>query len=354
MSKSDKSTNGRARAARPGDGNGSAATAQAGVTAISVAVAAGSAAARPARTLSSSDVRRFDEAFAAEPRNLLALNAVTGGKLQAVARSREAVLRAQRTFSHEVKTPSITDQKQSGRCWMFAGLNVLRVEAMKKLGVEQFEFSQNYLMFWDKLEKANYFLETIMTTSDEPTDGRLISFLLQDPIQDGGQWDMFAALVKKYGVVPKSVMPESESSSESMGMNGTIRAKLREYAAELRRRKAGGEAAGELRRRKAEMLETVYRMLAIHLGRPPREFEWQWRDKDDEFHRAGTITPKRFFKKYVGVDLDRFASLINCPTPDKPFGRTYTVEHLGNVAGGQPVKYLNVDMKAFKKAAVAQ
>ena len=247
-------------------------------------------------------VRRFDETFAADPRNRLALNAVTAGKVQVVARNREAVVRAaQRTFSHVIKTPEITNQKQSGRCWMFAGLNVLRVEAMKALKVDQFEFSENYLQFYDKLEKANYFLETMIATADEPTDGRLISFLLQDPIQDGGQWDMFANLVRKYGVVPKTAMPDAESSGESVPMNGVLRAKLREYAAELRRRKAGGEAAGELRRRKDEMLETIYRMLAIHLGRPPREFEWQWRDKDDEFHRDGTITPREFYERYVGL-----------------------------------------------------
>jgi bleomycin hydrolase len=300
-------------------------------------------------------VRRFDERFAAEPRNRLALNAVTAGKVQVVARNREAVVRAaQRSFSHIIKTPDITNQKQSGRCWMFAGLNLLRVATMKSLKVDQFEFSQSYLQFFDKLEKANWFLETMIATADEPTDGRLISFLLKDPIQDGGQWDMFADLVRRYGAVPKTAMPDAESSGESQPMNSVLRAKLREYAAELRRRKTGGEAAGELRRRKDEMLATVYRVLAIHLGRPPREFDWQWRDSDDEFHRDGTITPQQFYERYVAVDLDDFVSLINCPTADKPFGRTYTVQYLGNVVGGTPVRYVNVDIATFKKAAAAQ
>jgi len=305
--------------------------------------------------LRAAEVRRFDDAFAAEPRNRLALNAVTAGKSQVVARNREAVVRAaQRTFSHVVKTPEITNQKQSGRCWMFAGLNVLRVEAAKKLKLDQFEFSQTYLQFYDKLEKANYFLETMIETADEPTDGRLITFLLQDPIQDGGQWDMFADLVRKHGVVPKTVMPDAESSGETLPMNGVLRAKLREYAAELRRRAVGGEAAGDLRRRKQKMLETVYRILAIHLGRPPREFEWQWRDKDDEFHRDGVITPHDFYDRYVGLDLGRYISLINCPTDDKPYGRLYTVQYLGNVAGGTPVRYINAGIDVLKKAAVEQ
>jgi bleomycin hydrolase len=306
------------------------------------------------RALGTDELIRFDEVFAADPKNILALNAVTGGKLQSVARNREAVVRAERSFSHVIKTGEITDQKQSGRCWMFAGLNVFRVEAMKRLKVEQFEFSENYLMFYDKLEKANYFLETVIQTAEEPTDGRLIAFLLQDPIQDGGQWDMFAALVRKYGVVPKSVMPESESSSSSMAMNAAVRAKLREYAAELRRRHAEGEADGALRERKGQMLETIHRMLAITLGRPPREFVWQWRDKDDAFHRDGTITPHEFYERYVGFDLGSFVSLINCPTADKPFERLYTVQYLGNVEGGDPVRYLNVDIETFKRAAVEQ
>ncbi|HJW74787.1 MAG TPA: C1 family peptidase [Thermoleophilia bacterium] len=316
----------------------------------------GAGSARPVRPqgLSPDQIERFDRAFAADPKNILALNAVTGGKLQEVARSREAVIRAERTFSHVVKTGQITDQKHSGRCWMFAGLNVFRVETMKRLNVEQFEFSQNYLMFYDKLEKANYFLGTVIKTADEPSDGRLIAFLLEDPIQDGGQWDMFADLVRKYGVVPKSVMPESESSSSSMAMNAAVRAKLREYAAALRRCHGEGESDAGLRERKAEMLETIYRMLAIALGRPPREFLWQWRDKDDGFHRDGTISPHQFYERYVGFDLDAFVSLINCPTPDKPFARLYTVQYLGNVEGGEPIRYLNVDMDTFKRAAVEQ
>ena len=149
-------------------------------------------------------------------------------------------------------------------------------------------------------------------------------------------------------------MPDAESSGESAPMNGVLRAKLREYAAELRRRKAGGEAAGVLRAAKTRCCATVYRMLAIHLGRPPSEFDWQWRDKDDEFHRDGTITPAQFYERYVALDLDDYVSLINCPTADKPFNALYTVEHLGNVVGGTPVRYVNVDMAAFKKAAAAQ
>jgi len=302
--------------------------------------------------LDSASLQRYAAAFAADPKNRLVLNAVTGSKVQQIARNREAIVRGEHTFSHLIKTAEITNQKKSGRCWMFAGLNVFRIEAMKRLNLEQFELSQNYLMFYDKLEKANYFLETMIETAAEPTDGRLIWFLLQEPIGDGGQWDMFANLVRKYGVVPKSAMPETESSGESAALNSAVRTKLREYAAELRRRHAEGEPDAALRGRKDEMLETIYRILAIHLGRPPREFEWQWRDKDDAFHRDGSTTPQAFFEKYVGFDLDSVISLINCPTDDKPFGKFFTVQYLGNVRGGDIVRYLNVPIDVFKKAAI--
>jgi bleomycin hydrolase len=307
---------------------------------------------RPTSAVTAAAVRRYDKAFAREPRNRLLLNAVTANDLQKVARDRDAVVRADQTFSHLIKTGPATDQKQSGRCWLFAGLNLFREEAGRHLGLEGFELSQNHLMFWDKLEKSNYFLETMIEIADEPADGRLVWFLLQDPISDGGQWDMFANLVRKYGVVPKSVMPETDSSGSTNAMNAVVATLLREWAVELRRRHAAGEPAAALRARKDEMLEAMYRVLAIHLGRPPHEFVWQWRDKDDVFHRDGVVTPQDFFARYVGFDLDSVVSLINCPTEDKPFGRLYTVQYLGNVRGGDMVRYLNVSMDTFRRAAV--
>lgn len=207
-------------------------------------------------------------------------------------------------------------------------------------------------MFWDKLEKANYFLESVISTLDEPINGRLFMFLLKDPIQDGGQWDMFVNLVKKYGVVPKQVMPETESSSNSRVMNFVITTKLREYAAELRRMHEQGKSIDALRARKVEMLNVIYRMLSIHLGQPPRRFFWQWYDKEKKFHRTGEITPHEFFDRYVHYDLDSVACLINCPTADKPFNKMYTIEYLGNVVDGQIIRYLNVEMPVFKQVAV--
>jgi len=298
------------------------------------------------------DVRSFAEAFNAEPKNWLALNAVTKNGIGAVALNRAIVNRIDHTYSELIKTPEATHQKRSGRCWLFAGLNTLRLRAMEEMNLEEFELSQAYLMFWDKLEKANYFLESIIETRDEPLDGRLVMWLLANPLADGGQWDMFINLVKKYGVVPKSVMPETESSSNSRPMNAMLVARLREDAKVLREMGEQGASVEALRDRKEEMMEVFYRMLSIHLGEPPSSFLWEWRDKDEAFHRHGEITPPAFFETYVSTDLDDKVCLINAPTDDKPFEKLYTVQYLGNVVDGEIVRYLNVDVNTLKQAAV--
>ena len=297
------------------------------------------------------DIERFTTAFDAEPKNLLALNAVAKNGIGAVALSRAVVNRTDHTYSHLIETPEATSQEKSGRCWLFAGLNTLRLAAMKKMNLESFELSQTYPMFWDKLEKANFFLENIIETQDESLDGRLVMWLLANSLPDGGQWDMFVNLVEKYGVVPKSVMPETHGSSDSRPMNVLLIAKLREYAQVLREMHERSASVKEMRQAKGEMMEEFYRMLSIHLGQPPSRFLWEWRDKDKEFHRHGEITPTEFFEQYVGFDLDETVCLINAPTKDKPYRRLYTVQYLGNVVGGHAVRYLNVDIKTLKKAA---
>lgn len=296
---------------------------------------------------------RCADAFAADPVARIARNAVAKTDVRAVAMNRDAVTRLTHTYSHTVATGKSTSQNSSGRCWMFAGLNLFRMKAAGILGLEDFELSQNHLMFWDKLEKANHFLESILQTCDEPTGSRLVDWLCANPLQDGGQWDMFVSLVEKYGVVPKEAMPETQSSSHSGVMNGLITLKLRRAAADLRAAHAAGEDADTLRARKEAVLPEIYRMLATHLGEPPARFHWQWRDKDRNFHRDGLLTPKEFYAQYVGVDLHEMVCLIHCPQKSKAYDTLYTVAHLGNVVGGYPVRYLNVEMPVLKHAAVA-
>ena len=302
--------------------------------------------------LCAEELTAYRKEFEANPANRVALNAVAKTTVRAVALNRQAVVRNNHTFSHMVKAGSATSQNKSGRCWMFAGLNLFRIAAAEQMNLEDFEISQNYLFFWDKLERANYFLESILSTFDEPTDGRLISWLLKDPVQDGGQWDMFANLVRKYGVVPKETMPETESSSNTGIMNDRLTWKLREYSSILRNLHQLGKPHNVLAAQKSSMMAEIYRILCIHLGEPPADFLWQWRDKDKNFHRDGVITPLQFFEKHIPVNLDSMVCLIHCPQSSKSFNTLYTVQYLGNVVGGDIVRYLNVDLDVLKSSAI--
>jgi bleomycin hydrolase len=300
-------------------------------------------------------VDSFQAAFEKEPRYRQAMNAVCNTPVSKVAQSRRKVTQVDHTFSHHLEEGKATSQMASGRCWMFAALNVLRAKARKSMNLEEeFELSQNYLTFWDKFEKSNYFLESILETVEEPNGSRLIDWLLMGPIQDGGQWHMFANLVKKYGVAPKTAMPETESSSATGQMSYQVTYMLRDYAHRLRTAARSGSAPSALRAQKEEFLAEIYRMLCIHLGEPPKEFNWQYRDKDKEFHRDGMLTPKAFYDKHVGLDLDEYVCLIHDPRPQHSYDTVYTVRFLGNVIGGEIIKYLNVEMPVLKKAAVEQ
>jgi bleomycin hydrolase len=256
------------------------------------------------------------------------------------------VTRADHTFSVHLDKWKVTNQKKSGRCWMFAGMNLLRVGAMQKMNVENFEFSQNYMMFWDKCEKANWFLEALLQTADRDVDDRTVHYLLGRPVDDGGQWNMFVSLLRKYGLVPQVLMPETESSSNTMRMNQALLNELRQGARRLRDLKADGASDDHCRAAKKEILNTVYRILSIHLGTPPTSFVWQWKDKDKAFHRDGELTPQEFAARYTTLDVDDYVCLVH--DPRNPYGKTYTVDYLGNVVGGEPVVYLNVDIQLLK------
>ena len=257
-------------------------------------------------------------------------------------------------FSVDVTTGKVSNQKQSGRCWMFAALNTFRHKMLNDFNLKEFELSQNHTFFWDKYEKANYFYENILATANEPLTSRKVAFLLQTPQQDGGQWDMIVSIFQKYGVVPKAVMPESSNSSNSRDLNNYLNKKLRKDAVALRQLVAEGKTAEDIQTAKEAMLEDIYRFLATSLGTPPETFDFEYRDEDKNYHIDRNLTPQSFYEKYVGVDLDDYVSIINAPTADKPYNQSYTVEMLGNVVGGKEVKYLNVDMPTFKKLAIAQ
>ena len=245
-----------------------------------------------------------------------------------------------------------TNQKSSGRCWGFAGLNLFRVYLGRRHNLKNFEFSQSYFMFWDKLEKANYFLESIIETASEKSNSRIVSHLLSYPLEDGGQWDMWVNLINKYGVLPQSEMSESFSTSQSSQMNKMISNKLREYASELRKSFKNGESLDKIREMKNIMIDEVFKMLSMHIGTPPQKFDWQVRNKDKKFLRFKNLTPQSFFNEHVALKLDDYVCLINCPMDDKEYNKVYTVEHLGNVVEGRKIRYLNVTSKEMKDASI--
>lgn len=318
-------------------------------------VTTGSDAKQDSGAVSLDQISKFQSAFDADIRNRQSMNAVCTTPVTKVALNRGKLTQNNMTFSVHLPEKKVTSQNGSGRCWMFAALNTLRVVAIKNMNLgDDFEISQNHTMFWDKFEKANYFLESVLQTLDEPTDSRLIAHLFAAPIQDGGQWHMFINLVKKHGLVPKSVMPETESSSNTPQMNWQITLRLKDFGCRLREAHQKGKSTDQLRAMKPAMLETIYKLLCIHLGVPPTEFEWQWRDKDRVFYRDGVITPKEFYRKHIDVDLSDMICLIHCPQATKSFNEVYTVKFLGNVVGGETVKYLNVDLDVMKQASVKQ
>lgn len=297
---------------------------------------------------------RYRTSFHSDRTNRVACDAVMAGGLLASCTNPDAVRRMNHEFSLTLKQGEITNQKQSGRCWLFAATNVMRFRIMKQFRLKNFELSQNYLLFWDKLEKSNWFFENILDTLDEPAGSRILCFLLDAPIADGGQWDMMANLVSKYGVVPKYSMPESSVSGNTREMNRILTELLRNDACLLRKAAKEGKAPQALEGMKGRMLDEVYRMLCICLGEPPKTVDMEARDEEGNFIQDLNLTPLDFFKKYVDMDLNDYVSLINAPTEDKPFYHRYTVKMLGNVKEGNPVCYINLPVDELKKAAIAQ
>lgn len=305
-------------------------------------------------SITADDLAASHENFSAERVNAIAKNAVTANGIRSAARRPEGVAANALGFDIEVTQGERCNQERSGRCWMFASLNTMRYRVIKKYNLKTFELSQAYPLFWDKLEKSNWFLENILDTLDEPLNGRLVSFLLTDPIGDGGQWDMFRSLVKKYGVVPKEAMPETACSRNTGDMDRYLTRYLRGAAKRLRQSHEAGVETDDLRSMKKEMMDEVYHLLATCLGEPPASFPVRLRDKDDKLVLAGTFTPKEFFSTAVDMDVDAYVSLISAPTADKPFGHTYTVSRLGNVFEDHGVRYLNLPPAELKRAAIAQ
>ncbi|MCH2259629.1 MAG: C1 family peptidase [Candidatus Thalassarchaeum betae] len=298
------------------------------------------------KTITRKQVAELRKGFAADPSNKVAQNAVTNVQLPDLTLDRSLVQNMDSSFSTKLDDWKVTAQMRSGRCWLFATLNLFRVGAMKKMNLKNFEFSQAHIHFWDKFERANHLLEAIIKTAERPVDDRTIHFLLSDPIGDGGQWNMAMNLIRKHGLVPKSAYPESNTSSATRWMNTELKNILRSSACEIRAILEGGGTEDEAREHKEKRIADIWKMLCIHLGTPPKTFDWQWRDKDDKFHRKGRMTPQQFAAEYVDIEWEDYVCIVNDPRNE--YYRTYTVDFLQNVAGGPPVVYLNVPSKEMK------
>ena len=300
------------------------------------------------KNISLSEIKKYKNKFLKYNKNTASRNALIKNDLDTVSLNWENYSKINHHFSNLIKKElPATDQKASGRCWGFAGLNLMRLKVVENLDLPNFEFSQNYFMFCDKLEKANYFLENIIQTKDHAYDSRLIMHLVKAPVQDGGQWDMFVNLINKYGAVPKDVMPETNHSSKSMSMNYILTHKLREFASILRKKRLKN-----LSSLKKEMMEVIFNLLAMFLGQPPDVINWSTRNKDNRYFVISDMTPKDFCKKYADINIKDKVCLIHAPMSNKKFNTVYTVEYLGNVIEGQIIKYLNVDVQKLKKSAI--
>lgn len=304
-----------------------------------------------ARPLDLATVHDLHATFTADPSRVRAQNAVTRTAIDEVALNRARVVDLPTSVSHRIDDWSVANQKKSGRCWLFAALNLLRLGAKERLGVKEFEFSQSYAMYFDKLERANYFLSDVVEQADQPVDSRLVSFLLAEVLGDGGQWDMAVSIFLKHGVVPKQAMPETESSGNTDRMNSQLRTVLRAGALRLRGLVGDGAAPDEVEAAKAAVIADVHAILTIHLGTPPERFDWQWTDDAKVFHRDGELTPLEFLATYVPLDLTQYVCLVDDPRREHPKGAALTVANLGNVVGGQPVLYVNAPIDTMKKLA---
>lgn len=306
------------------------------------------------RQLSIDKINEFEAEFLKDKSNLVRMNAGSYNPLNKVVVDINRLKDEPFNFNNDIKNGEITNQKASGRCWMFASMNVMRNIVMNKLNLENFEFSQSYTLFCDKLERANYYLEAMIEKAKDPIDDRELQYLMGEVLGDGGQWDMFVNLVKKYGLVPKYAYPESTSSSNTRELNKYLVKLLHKYTVDLRQAVSQGKTKKEVSAIKEEAMQGVYNVLTSTLGRLPETFDFIAYDKDNKLIEDKNLNPQKFFEKYVEMEIDDYVSLINAPTEDKPFGKTYTIKYLGNVIEGKEVKHLNLTIEDLKAAVLAQ
>lgn len=287
-----------------------------------------------------------------DPKNRLGYSALSTANPATVLEKPSAILKDTQYFNLAIpfEGSPVTNQRSSGRCWIFAACNVFRIAIQQKYDIQSFELSQNYLFFWDKVEKANYFLESVLDTVEEDVDSRIVGALMASPVGDGGQWDMVVNLVAKYGIVPQSLYPDSWNAASSGIMDRLLTTKLREDALALRRYKSDGADESKIVEVKEKMMQDIVRVLTLCLGPPPaadEKFTWEFYDSAHKL-KTVSLTPVEFADT---THVKKFISLVNDPRNE--YNRLLTVDHLGNVWDGRPITYVNVDKIVLKEACVA-
>lgn len=272
-------------------------------------------------------------------------NAMAETSIAVLAKNHENLANFDTNFTNKVVSHGITDQQQSGRCWHFTGLNVLRAQMMAKYGLDEMEFSQNYCFFYDQLEKANLFLQGIIDTREKPMDDKMVEWLFRNPISDGGQFTGISDVIGKYGVVPSSVMPETYSSENTSQIARLVGLKLREFGLQLRDEAAKGVKVSALEAKKTEMLSTVYRMLALAFGEPVERFTWTMNGETKEY------TPQSFYQEYLGNDLtNNYVMLMN--DPSREYYKCYEIDFDRHVYDGKNWTYVNLPVEDIKAMAI--
>ena len=306
------------------------------------------------KNISKEKLKKFEKDFNSAE-NKVITNSVTKNGFFYSCENYEEIRNTRYEFSVDLKQGDITNQKRSGRCWIFASTNFIRYFLIKKLNIKNIELSQNYVAFYDKLEKCNYFLNCIINTIDRDTTDRHVTFFLDNPINDVEQWDMLLNIINKYGIVPKSAMPETYNSSNTAEINKILKRVLRNFAYILRTNYKNGTSLEKIEEQKLDMVQKIYGILCTAFGKPPVKFDFEYTNKKDEFYRDSNITPIEFYDKYIkDLNLDDYISIINAPNEDRPYYKKYTVNYIGNVADGNRITYLNLPINRLKEMAVAQ
>lgn len=317
--------------------------------AVSVLAVASVSAQQPGGGISEAMLQNIRQNHQSSQAEKAARNAMAVNPISELAVNADNLAMIDTHFSHRVKTKGITDQHQSGRCWLFTGLNVLRAKMIDEQQLASMEFSQNYLFFYDQLEKCNLFLQGVIDTKHLPMEDRQVEWLFKNPLNDGGQFTGVSNLVMKYGVVPAEVMPENYQSNNTAAISNLLKLKLREYGLKLRNQKDRHAPAAL----KEQMLTEIYSMLVRAFGVPPTEFEWTRRDKDGNAVETKSYTPKSFYKEYFGdMDLEKdFVMVMN--DPSREYHKVYEIDYDRHVYDGDNWLYLNLPIDEVKALAIA-